>query len=954
MNVVIPVPNEFAVTAVNAHRVVLIRVDRHESCASVYVSGLVCPKVVHVCELHLHVVAHLIAHWTIDEDIQVKVLVAESIIETECKFRQWRTDIGAVFLIDNAVTIDVLVLDVAYIDGRTLGKHTIVRIRWRLCWCLDVGKRCIDSIAYIAIEIEERFAYIGKRHYVCPLTIAYEWLSVAARTKRDELVLIEGNLEFWIPLEISTEWMYSESDFKTCIADCTIVSVRCIELWGIISLCTHIWRQLELHEHILWLFAIEIHYESDAIIEESEIETYVDLLLWLPLHCCISYLCWTIWLTEVWFHYWEWWTPLVASDVWVTCLTPTETDFTIGKPFAHYIRDKLLTAEAPRSSCWMEACPAIVGSKVWGTVTTVSISKVIEWVVTIVQTSEEWRHGWWTETVADGWCTITEGWIVYDVGWKLGIENRTILIVWLPALLTEHCCNGMLVESLIVSDVVLELPELVCIVLDTAWVGSTLPSSEWNHWFIGLTLWCAEVETELCMPSKILERLYLKEYITIELLTIEENIVIHSHSDRVRRGETFLWYGWIVTVDVVDLNVWRCSQRVCDKTRLWVCKLQVIVSIGICYWKTELQPVLQLCVEIGTERETIKVWTDNGTFLIHIRTRNIILHLISTTLCAYLMWVLDSGLENGILPVCALTKEWRVREFGWDSALAYSIVIIGILCILTEIEQIHTLCLTIDSHHSIIRELSLACLTTLSSDKHYAVCTLCTIDSCSGSILQYLHAYDVCRVDSGKWWDSGVTSIAESIAKTVVSAWCSLTLHDDTVDYVERFCICIDSGSTTYTDSRTWTRRTRSLHSGDTGCTSLKWLVEGRDDRAFESTLTYWNRWTRDITLLHSTITYDYHFLKGSGIAFQCYIYIVATSQLNFLCLIAYIRDSQSSVSVLHLDNKLTIEVCSRTVLSTLFTYCCADSWFALIIYDGTGHCNLCHNRCREEHKQRE
>ena len=68
-------------------------------------------------ELHLHVVTDLVAHRTVDEDVEVEVLVGERVVPSEREVGQGRTDVGLVVFVDNAVTIDITVLDIAYVGS---------------------------------------------------------------------------------------------------------------------------------------------------------------------------------------------------------------------------------------------------------------------------------------------------------------------------------------------------------------------------------------------------------------------------------------------------------------------------------------------------------------------------------------------------------------------------------------------------------------------------------------------------------------------------------------------------------------------------------------------------------------------------------------------------------------------------------------------------------------------
>ena len=122
------------------------------------------------------------------------------------------------------------------------------------------------------------------------------------------------------------------------------------------------------------------------------------------------------------------------------------------------------------------------------------------------------------------------------------------------------------------------------------------------------------------MPDDILDRCDICKDTTIQLLTAEQNLVHHRQGNGVGTGEALLRHVRVVAVDVVDLNVGRRGQRVGDDTFLRVGLLQVVLGFCVGYIQTELQPLLQLSVEVGADRETVEVRTDNSTLLVHVST----------------------------------------------------------------------------------------------------------------------------------------------------------------------------------------------------------------------------------------------------------------------------------------------------------------------------------------------
>ena len=115
------------------------------------------------------------------------------------------------------------------------------------------------------------------------------------------------------------------------------------------------------------------------------------------------------------------------------------------------------------------------------------------------------------------------------------------------------------------------------------------------------------------------------------------------------------------------------------------------------------------------------------------------------------MLVLQCGLENGILPVCSLTKDGCVGIDGvWVAKLTGVGKVIVETGIFTQIHDVKTLCLARNGKHTVVGNLCVASLTALGGNKHDTVGTLCTIDGSSRGVFQNLHAHDVGRVDGRK------------------------------------------------------------------------------------------------------------------------------------------------------------------------------------------------------------
>jgi hypothetical protein len=108
-----------------------------------------------VGKLILIIVTNLVAIRTINEDIQVEVVPTESVSPAECEVRQRRADVSTVLCINDAVTVQVLILDVAYPYGSVLGIYAINGRMKRFGGILNVFLRGVVAIAYITIEVKE-------------------------------------------------------------------------------------------------------------------------------------------------------------------------------------------------------------------------------------------------------------------------------------------------------------------------------------------------------------------------------------------------------------------------------------------------------------------------------------------------------------------------------------------------------------------------------------------------------------------------------------------------------------------------------------------------------------------------------------------------------------------------------------------------------------------------------
>ena len=163
-------------------------------------------------QLHLHIVTYLVAHASVDEDVQVEVLIDKCVVPTEGELRQRRTDVGLIVLVDHTVTIHVLILDITHIGGVlwiVLGRIGAPRLRAvgilhdRVILLQGVHgraqnilKRLVDSFHLVAVEVVKALTGHRAAHHVGPLAIAGKG---RAACQTLQLVLIERDLEIRVP-----------------------------------------------------------------------------------------------------------------------------------------------------------------------------------------------------------------------------------------------------------------------------------------------------------------------------------------------------------------------------------------------------------------------------------------------------------------------------------------------------------------------------------------------------------------------------------------------------------------------------------------------------------------------------------------------------------------------------------------------------------------------------------
>ena len=274
---------------VAACRIGLRGVDGLQARTSLDILQLVAPQGVHVGELHLHVVVHLVSVGTVDEDAEVEVPVTEGVGLSEGELRHRRSDVGLVVVVDLAVRLSVRSADVLELQVADPGRGVAVEALavGRILRCLrrglEVGQVLVDAVGDESVEAVERFAHAGQADHVVPLSVAHDGC-VLRPGECHQAVLVPRDLELGVPLEASGQRMRVHSQFDTGVADRPVVAVRRREDGRHVAGGAHVRRELERHEHVLRLLAVPVEGHVDAVVEQSQVEAHVPLLLAFPLH----------------------------------------------------------------------------------------------------------------------------------------------------------------------------------------------------------------------------------------------------------------------------------------------------------------------------------------------------------------------------------------------------------------------------------------------------------------------------------------------------------------------------------------------------------------------------------------------------------------------------------------------------------------------------------------------
>ena len=389
------------------------------------------------------------------------------------------------------------------------------------------------------------------------------------------------------------------------------------------------------------------------------------------------------------------------------------------------------------------------------------------------------------------------------------------------------------------------------------------------------------------MPDEVLEEGDVGEDVALELLALEEDLLEHGHGNRVDDGVLVHLDVVVVAVLVVDRSARQGGQGVVDDTFVRVGKFHVLIRGGIGGAQADLPPVLEVGIEVGTHRETLEFGTDDGTFLIHPGTGDIVLDLVAAALGADLVLMLEGCTEDGILPVGTLAEDGRIAVFLVLADHADRLEVVVVLGEFAQVQQVDATGLALQGDHAVVGEFRIAAPTALGGDEDDTVRTLGTVDSRRGSILEDFHADDIGRVDRGQRGDRGDGTVAERVAQTEVGAALAAALHDDAVNDVQRFGVGVDGRLATDADGGRGARSTGGLDCLDTGRTALEGLVDVGNDGTLDGVFLHGDGGAGKVALFHGTVTDDDDLVEQFGIFKQQDVDDGLVADHDFLLLVA-------------------------------------------------------------------
>ena len=199
-----------------------------------------------------------------------------------------------------------------------------------------------------------------------------------------------------------------------------------------------------------------------------------------------------------------------------------------------------------------------------------------------------------------------------------------------------------------------------------------------------------------------------------------------------------------------------------------------------------------------------------------------------------------------------------------------SLELILILHVILNAKQVELLAKALETYITIVRNLSLAGLTALGSNKDYTIGTSSTINSGSRSILHHIDGLDIVDID---------------ISQTI--------FHLETIHDVERLGALCDRRTATHcnVDIGTWrTTLGNDVHTGSLTCQSLS----GRSGRYIGKILTADRGCScSQVSFLYLGITNRNNLIEHLSLGLKLHIDLCTTLDVYCLCLVTYIRNNQ-------------------------------------------------------------
>ena len=715
-----------------------------------------------------------------------------------------------------------------------------------------------------------------------------------------------------------------DGQLETGVADVSVVAHRRLQAGVGVTHRSHVGGHLQVHQHVFRFFLVPVEGQIDAVVEETQIQTDIELLLLLPFHIQVRDVLRTVACAQRGVHLLHVHAPHIGVDVGVTGLSPAQAQLSVAQPLDVF--HKLLVGEAPGCGKGVESRPAVVGTEVRRTVVTVGISGIVAVVIAVGQAGKEGSHGTAAETASDGGRACSQRGIVYGVRREVVIGYFRIVPLALPALLPQHDIHRMLLgKRVAIGHVVLQLPEGVVVLLDAAFIR-LFPVGKVDGVVVDFGFAVTDVVTHFGMPSDVLDGGQLRIDVSRQFLAVQHVVLLHRFGYRVVDAVVLAGKRGVVAVDVVDRRFGQRGQGKAHDTFGTVRQFQVVVGIGKGGAQAQFQPLLQLRIQVGTHGQAVEVGANQRTFLAHVTRRHVVLNLLRTALRRYLVLVLEGCLEDGILPVGTHAQQRDIAIVGvlLHATETRGDEVVIIVAKAAQVEHIQPFGLAAHCHHAVVGEFCLTRLAALGGNQHHTVGALCAVDGSGRSVFQDFHAQDIRRVDGGQGRDGRGRTVIERIAEAERSAAGVSALHNHTVDDIQRLGIGVDGGLSAHADGRCRTRSTGSLHSRHTGGTSLQRLVQVGDDGAFKLVFAHGNRCAGEVALLHRTVAHHDHLVQHLAVFFQRDVQSRLVRHLYLLADIAY-KGYHEGSSRFYVQGEVTVDVGNHAVRGALLQYVGTD-----------------------------